>query len=148
VTRVALDTNVLIYAEVEPETEKGRRAAEVILGAARDGVIPVQVLGEFLRFIQRRAAFAFSGALKQVSLYRATFVAPPTTEAVRESAAELASNHNLQFWDVVVCAAAISAGAEALLTEDMQDGRTLNGLRLINPFHQANSDSVDRLLST
>lgn len=146
-TRVALDTNVLIYAEVEPETEKGRRATEVILGAAGDGVIPVQVLGEFLRFIQRRASFAFSGALKQVSLYRATFVAPPTTEAVLEAAAELASNHNLQFWDAVVCVAAISAGAEALLTEDMQDGRSLNGLRLINPFQQANFDSLERILS-
>jgi len=55
VTRVALDSNILIYAELEPESDKGRMAADVITRVARDGVIPVQVLGEFLRFIQRRA---------------------------------------------------------------------------------------------
>ena len=41
--RVALDSNILVYAELEPETEKGQRAAEVILLAAQNGVIPVQV---------------------------------------------------------------------------------------------------------
>ena len=40
----------------------------------------------------------------------------------------------MQFWDCVVCAAAIAAGAKVLLTEDVQDGRTIEGLRLINPF--------------
>lgn len=38
-TRVALDSNILIYAELEPDSEKGKRATGVILGAARDGVI-------------------------------------------------------------------------------------------------------------
>ena len=54
-TRVALDSNILIYAELEPESEKGTRSAGLILRAARDGVIPAQVLGEYLRFVQRRA---------------------------------------------------------------------------------------------
>ena len=53
-TRVALDSNILIYAELEPESEKGKRATDLILRAAQDGVIPVQVLGEFLRFVQRQ----------------------------------------------------------------------------------------------
>ena len=32
-TRVALDSNVLIYAELEPESEKGTRSAALILRA-------------------------------------------------------------------------------------------------------------------
>ena len=59
-TRVALDSNILIYAELEPESAKGQRAADLILRAAHDGVIPVQVLGEFLRFVQRRVPAAFA----------------------------------------------------------------------------------------
>ena len=31
--RVALDSNVLIYAEIEPDSEKGIRSAELILQA-------------------------------------------------------------------------------------------------------------------
>jgi predicted nucleic acid-binding protein len=67
-TRVALDSNVLIYAELEPESEKGTRSAALILRAARDGVIPAQVLGEYLRFVQRRAPAAFEEAIRQASL--------------------------------------------------------------------------------
>jgi predicted nucleic acid-binding protein len=58
-THVALDSNILIYAELEPESDKGTRSAELILRAARDGVIPAQVLGEYLRFVQRRVPAGF-----------------------------------------------------------------------------------------
>lgn len=143
--RVALDSNLLIYAELEPDTAKGRRSAELILRAAHDGVIPAQVLGEFVRFVQRRAPDALERAMQQVALYRAAFVTPPTTEAIISSAAETARDHGLQFWDAVICAASTAAGADALLTEDMQDGRTLGALRLINPFVAANAGKIEAL---
>jgi predicted nucleic acid-binding protein len=52
----------------------------------------------------------------------------------------------MQLWDCVVCVAAVQAGAKVLLTEDMQDGRTIEGLRLINPFLAANNAAVEALL--
>jgi len=146
-TRVALDSNILIYAELEPESEKGKRSAGLILRAARDGVIPAQVLGEYLRFVQRRAPAAFEEAIRQASLYQAAFLTPPTTDAIINKASELARAHRMQLWDCVVCAAAIEAGAKVLITEDMQDGRTIDGLRLINPFAAANAEAVEGLLS-
>jgi|CXWL01.1.fsa_nt_gi predicted nucleic acid-binding protein len=145
--RVALDSNVLVYAELEPDTLKGQRAADIILRAARDGVIPVQGLGEFLRVVQRRAPAAFAGALKQIVLYRATFLTPPTTDDVMEAAGDLAAAHGLQLWDAVICAAAERNGAKALLTEDLQDGRLLQGMRILNPFNSANDASIDALFS-
>jgi len=144
--RVALDSNVLIYAELEPETAKGHRAAQLILRAAANGVIPIQVLGEFLRVIQRRVPDALSAAVRQVALYKATFLTPPTTDAVIELAADYAVAHQLQLWDGVICAAARLAGAKTLLTEDLQDGRVLDGLVLVNPFEPANAAKVDELL--
>jgi len=51
----------------------------------------------------------------------------------------------MQLWDCVVCAASIDAGAKVLLTEDMQDGRSVDGLRLINPFAAANAEAVEAL---
>lgn len=146
-TRVALDSNILIYAELEPESEKGKRSADLILRAARDGVIPVQVLGEYLRFVQRRAPAGFEDAIRQVSIYRAAFLTPPTTDAVLNEASEMARAHRMQLWDGVVCAAAIDAGAKVLMTEDMQDGRTIGGLRLMNPFAAENAEAVDGLLA-
>ncbi|RBP18203.1 putative nucleic acid-binding protein [Roseiarcus fermentans] len=145
-TRVPLDSNILIYAEIEPDSEKGIRSADLILRVARDGVLPVQVLGEFLRFVQRRFPNALDEAIRQARLYQSVFITPPTTEAIINRASGLARAHHLQFWDCVVCASSAGAGATALLTEDMQDGRTLDGLRLINPFDAANTKSIDDLL--
>ena len=145
-TRAALDSNILIYAELEPDSEKGKRSADLILRAARDGVIPVQVLGEYLRFVQRRVPAAFADAMRQASIFQAAFLTPPTTAAILDKASELARAHRMQLWDGVVCAASVEAGAKILLTEDMQDGRTIDGLRLINPFAAANAEAVEAVL--
>jgi predicted nucleic acid-binding protein len=144
--RVALDSNILIYAELEPESEKGTRSADLILRAARNGVIPVQVLGEYLRFMQHRVPQAFDDAIRQASIYRAAFLTPPTSDAVVDTACALARTHRMQLWDCVVCAASARAGAKVLLTEDMQDGRILDGLRLINPFAVSNAEAIETLL--
>jgi predicted nucleic acid-binding protein len=147
-TRVALDSNILIYAELEPESEKGLRSIELILRSARDGVIPAQVFGEFLRFTQRRVPAAFDNAVRQVSVYEAAFLTPPTTVDVLDTACAMARAHRMQLWDCVVCAASVEAAARVLLTEDMQDGRTIDGLRLINPFVSSNIDVIEAMLAS
>ncbi len=144
-TRVALDSNILIYAELEPDSQKGMRAADLVLRAAADGVIPVQVLGEYLRFIQRRVPEAFEDAIRQASIYQAAFLTPPTTNVIIDKACELAHGHRMQLWDCVVCAASAHAGAKVLLTEDMQDGRIIEGLHLLNPFAASNADTITAL---
>src|SRR5437660_9577891 len=144
-TRVALDSNILIYAELEPDSEKGTRAADLILRAARDGVIPVQVLGEYLRFVQRRLPAAFAEAVRQASIYRTLFLTPATTSATIDKASGFAQDYRMQLWDCVVCAASMEAGAKVLMTEDMQDGRILEGLRVMNPFASANADAIAAL---
>ncbi len=144
-TRVAVDSNILIYAEFEPESDKGTRSADLILRCARDGVIPAQVLGEYLRFAQRRAPAAFHDAMRQAMIYQAIFLTPPTTSATINKASELAHVHRMQLWDCVVCAASVQAGAKVLMTEDMQDGRTIEGLRLLNPFAEANAEAIAAL---
>ena len=145
--RVAIDSNILIYAEFEPDSEKGTRSANLILRAARDGVISAQVLGEFLRFAQRRVPDAFDDAIRQALLYQAVFLTPPTTDVIINKASELARANRMQLWDCVVCAASAQAGAKVLLTEDMQDGRIINGLLLMNPFAAANAKPIDDLLA-
>jgi len=145
-TRVALDSNILVYAELEPETAKGRRAAEIIMRAAHDGVIPVQVLGEFLRVVQRRVPGAFAEAVRQAALYRGVFVTPATTERTLADAAELVLAHRLQLWDAIICSAAMQQNAAILVTEDLQDGGRIGHLQLLNPFSRASAKRVDAAL--
>lgn len=50
------------------------------------------------------------------------------------SASELEQRHSLAFWDALVVVAAQRSGAERLLSEDMQAGRSFGGVRIENPF--------------
>jgi predicted nucleic acid-binding protein len=46
----------------------------------------------------------------------------------------LARDHRLAFYDAVIVASAIEAGCDILYSEDMQHGRSIGGLSLVNPF--------------
>ena len=50
------------------------------------------------------------------------------------AATDLAAQHHLGIWDSVILASAADAGCRLLLSEDMQDGFTWNGVTVANPF--------------
>ena len=52
--------------------------------------MPAQVLGEFLRFVQRRFPASFEEAIRQALIYQSVFITPPTTETIVNKASELA----------------------------------------------------------
>lgn len=43
-------------------------------------------------------------------------------------------DHQLSFWDALIIEAARVAGAARLVTEDLQPGRVIAGVRIENPF--------------
>lgn len=146
-TRVAFDTNILVYAELEPGTDKGDLASSLIERASlHQAIIPAQVLGEFLAVIRRKRREQFPGACELVIELTSLFKIGETDASVMRSAMELAQRHRLQFWDAVICAAAMQAGATHLLSEDMHDGSMLEGLKLLDPFNAGNRTELDRLL--
>lgn len=55
-------------------------------------------------------------------------------ETVFESALQLATEHRLQIYDAIILASAVQAGADILLSEDMQHGFTWRGVAVVNPF--------------
>jgi len=42
--------------------------------------------------------------------------------------------HRLSFWDALIVATATRCGATTLLTEDLNAGQVLEGVRIVNPF--------------
>jgi predicted nucleic acid-binding protein len=63
-------------------------------------------------------------------------VDPPLalTLDLHAAARALAEDHRLSFYDALIVAAAIEAGCDILYSEDMQHGRTIGGLAVVNPF--------------
>jgi predicted nucleic acid-binding protein len=50
------------------------------------------------------------------------------------TASELEERHTLSFWDALVVEAAWRSGASRLVSEDLQPGRRIGGVRIENPF--------------
>jgi predicted nucleic acid-binding protein len=147
---IALDTNILIYAE-DAEDSDGRREQALALMdvlAPVGAIIPLQVLGEFLNVCRSKGILAFDLAATQASLYAATFDAPPTALDDLLDGATLAAQHRLQFFDAVIIAVARRAGATILLSEDMHDGLVIDGLTVLNPFNDANAPLLADMLGS
>jgi predicted nucleic acid-binding protein len=134
VSLYALDSNILLYAELEPDSDKGQRAAQLIGDIAGRGVLAAQVLGEFLNVVRRRRPASFGEARRQADVYREVFALVPTDAALLAAAARFAERYKLQFWDSVIWQASAHGGAAVLFSEDLQDGFEVDGMRAINPF--------------
>ena len=132
-----VDTNVLIYAHDRTDLRKhhaARRALE-LLWEDRSGALSTQVLQEFYAVATRKLAAPMPrrDARDVVSAYSAWQVV--TIEpSLLISASHLEEAQQLSFWDALIIEAARVAGANRLLTEDLQDGRTIEGIRIENPF--------------
>lgn len=145
--QIAFDANVLVYAEIDGDSERGRKSI-ALLGRSVGGIIPAQAFGEALRVAQRKAPAMFPAVIGALEVYRRNFRVPPTTDSVIAVAAEIARERKLQFWDCVICVAAAQTGAKALFTEDMQDGSDVQGLRILNPFDAKNDALIEELVGT
>jgi predicted nucleic acid-binding protein len=137
---IAFDTNILIYAE-DPNEQSGRHETAVALIkklAFGPHIIPVQVLGEFLNVCKCKGLVPMDLAASKVSNFAKIFETPHTQVADLADAAILLSAHSLQYFDALIITVAARAGATMLLSEDMQDGLEVDGLRVVNPFAAGN----------
>jgi predicted nucleic acid-binding protein len=139
-SRAFIDTNVLLYAHDGSETAKQPIARNLLdaLWQDRTGALSSQVLQEFYAVATRKFEhpLARDEAREIVELYSAwpVVVIDPTLIL---AATRIEEEHQLSFWDALIVEAARIAGAERLLTEDLQDGRVIGGVRIENPFRAA-----------
>jgi predicted nucleic acid-binding protein len=132
-----VDTNVLVYAHDGSETRKQPTAQALldVLWRDRTGVLSAQVLQEFYVVATRKLdpPMRRAAAREIVAVYGEW----PTVQvdvALALAASKLEERHGFSFWDALVVEAARRAGAARLVTEDLQDGRRIAGVRIENPF--------------
>ncbi|MBK5265425.1 MAG: PIN domain-containing protein [Alphaproteobacteria bacterium] len=145
---IALDTNVLVYAEAASDPSNRHIAAqELILRLGAPGaIVPLQVLAEFLNVCRRKALLSTGNAVERVGGYMDVFNIPETTPDDLLIAAQYAARYQLAYFDALICAVASRAGATVLLSEDMADGMEIDGLRIVNPFRAGNEGVIANLL--
>ena len=126
-----------MYAHDATETAKQpvARAAISDLWRHRTGTLSTQVLQEFYVTATRKLARPLTRAEARdvIELYSAWPVVTINSSLLL-AATRIEELHQLSFWDALILEAARVAGAQVLLTEDLHHGRTIDGVRIENPF--------------
>ena len=133
---VFVDTNVLLYAQDPRDPPKQSAAAAWLTWCwqARAGRLSTQVLHELYANLRRVApGLPVKEARALVSSYR-RWQPLAADEATVDRAWAMQDETAYSYWDCLMLAAAQEQGCRYLLTEDLQHGRQVASLTIINPF--------------
>jgi len=140
---VALDTNILAYAEGLNGEPMRRRTLAIVEQLSPDStLLPVQVLGELYSLLTRKAGRSRSRARDAILNWGDAFPLIETSSSVL-----LSVDHHFAWWDAVIMSAAADASCRLLLSEDLQDGFTWSGVTVTNPFSTKRHALLDAVLS-
>ncbi|HSV29840.1 MAG TPA: PIN domain-containing protein [Candidatus Omnitrophota bacterium] len=132
---VALDTNILAYAEGANDAARQAKALDLIAALPTGGaILPVQVLGELFRVLTAKVRRPVAEVRTAILSWRDAMPVHDTTDQAMLSAMDLVADHGLQIWDALILAVAADARCRLLLSEDLQDGFTWHGVTVVNPF--------------
>lgn len=128
------DTNVFVYAFDRTEPDKARIARELISGP--DWQVSWQVVQEFANVALHRFATPMEpgdlGDYLELVLWPNCGVYP--SAVVARKALSIHRRTGYRFSDSLIVASALAGGATVVVSEDLQDGREIDGLRIENPF--------------
>jgi len=133
--RTFIDTNILVYADDADSPDKQKVAQEIVrTGLLRgDAVLSTQVLQEYFVVATRKLKIPAESAQKRVELLGNLTVVTVSLANIVD-AIKLHRLYSLSFWDALVVQCARAAGCESVLSEDLQHGQTIEGVRIWNPF--------------
>jgi predicted nucleic acid-binding protein len=144
---VALDTNILVYAEGLNGRAMKAAAMDLLERLPEEAtLLPVQALAELLHVLVRKAGRSRASARQAVLSWGDAYPLIETSPSVLVSAMDLSVDHKLGTWDAVILSAAADARCRLLLSEDLQDGFTWGGVTVTNPFKTPRHPILERLL--
>jgi predicted nucleic acid-binding protein len=133
-----LDSNVVVYAFDAAGGDKSTIASRILDGALRQGsaIISFQVVQETLHAIGRKFSRVANPADRRTALQQV--LAPlwriHPSPALYARGLGIQERYGFSFYDSLIVAAALEGGCARLLSEDMQHGQQIEGLRVENPF--------------
>ena len=130
-----IDTNVLVYTDDQDAPEKRDRATALYeeCHGSRQAVVSTQVLQEYFVTVTRKLGVAAEIARRKTELFGRMHVVRPDLQDLL-GAVDLHRLHGFSFWDALIVRAALVSACRRLYTEDLQPGRKIDGLEVVNPF--------------
>lgn len=134
--RAFVDTNILIYAHDADAKSKHEVAKSVLaeLWSQRTGVLSMQVLQEFYVNVTRKIASPLPKDVARMVVTSYAIWCVETTPAEISSAFRIEDESRIGFWDALIVASAAKCGSSRILSEDLNAGQMISGIRIENPF--------------
>ena len=130
-----VDTNILVFADDRRDRRKQTLARDLVRLAQTSGKgrLSTQVLTECFAVATRKLGLAAATVRRRVEVYASLPVFRPAVEDLL-NAIDLHRLHGVAIWDALIVRAALASGCRVLYTEDLQHGRTFDGLEIVDPF--------------
>jgi predicted nucleic acid-binding protein len=131
------DTNILVYAMAGDDCERSPVAQDLLRELTRSNRLrtSMQVLQELFVTLtgKGRGRLEPGQALRYLDRIARHPVVLLDYPAIRD-AVELCESDSFSFWDALIVVAAARSGASILYTEDLQHGRVIREVKIVNPF--------------
>lgn len=131
-----IDTNILVYAVDQNDGQRRKICRQILkkLATPEDqGVVSTQVLQEFFVACTKKLgvdSIVAKGILSSFENFEVVLVDPPLIK----EAVDCHILNQISFWDALIVVSAKNAQCERLLTEDLNHGQVISGVRIENPF--------------
>jgi predicted nucleic acid-binding protein len=134
------DTNILLYLFDRHEVLKREIARKTFSGYLENKTLRIstQVVQEFYSVATKKLRIPPSVAAAETeALCGLEMVTVTAIEILR--AIGITHLNLISFWDALIIAAAETAGATILFTEDLSHGQRIGSIQIVNPFHTLSS---------
>lgn len=132
-SRIFLDTNVLVYAHDRHDPAKQAKAQSILDAHFEGIVLSTQVLQEFHVVAVNKLNIAAVQSREILHAWRCFETVQITPERIA-TAIDIQIAYQLSFWDALIITAAQSARCPVLYSEDLNQGQTIHGVEIQNPF--------------
>jgi predicted nucleic acid-binding protein len=144
--RVTFDSNILIYTLHRGDPRHLAAASLLARATGGDCIQTLQSLAECFRVLTTKLRLDPHQARHEIDGFRTAFPVCTAEESDLDRAMRAVEDHHLSFWDAMLWATAKRAGCTLLFSEDLQDGRHLEGMLFVDPFAPGNQKLVDLAL--
>jgi predicted nucleic acid-binding protein len=141
-SRVFIDSNLWLYLFVGDDEHKLKAVKNLLITCNTNNtiVISFQVLNE-VAFNLKKKGFSEENIRSIISTIKDSSVIIDFSVDIILNASKLRERHTFSYWDSLIIACAAASNCKTLYSEDMQDGRVIEGLCIENPFNSSAENS-------
>lgn len=140
---VFIDSNIWLYLFIGDNKHKLQAVKNLLVTCNTNNTIMIsfQVLNE-VAFNLKKKGFSEEAIRRIISTMEETSIVIDFSVDIILHASKLREKNSFSYWDSLIIACAAAANCKMLYSEDMQEGRVIEALRIENPFNSYTGNSL------